>query len=60
MTFCDLEADDCSASEGAQPGALRGVVSDELMGQLRERNAQRVRRAIEELGPKWLLAEPIA
>lgn len=35
---------------------LRGVQSDELMQELRQRNDERRREMLVWLGPKWLLA----
>ena len=45
---------------GATPLAdiLRGVISDDEIEALRERNAARLREAQERLGERWLLARP--
>jgi len=45
---------------GAIPNtdALRGVVSDDDLKALRERNARRLTAAQERLGERWLLARP--
>lgn len=45
---------------GAIPNTdtLRGVVSDEDIKALRERNARRLTAAQERLGERWLLARP--
>lgn len=45
---------------GAIPNAvaLRGVISDDELDALRERNARRLEAAQERLGEKWLLARP--
>lgn len=45
---------------GAIPNtdALRGVVSDDDLQALRERNARRLAVAQEKLGERWLLARP--
>lgn len=39
---------------------LRGVVDDESMKALRERNAQRLLEAQARLGDRWLLAQQVA
>lgn len=45
---------------GATPNAeiLRGVISDEEIEALRQRNAVRLRAAQESLGERWLIARP--
>lgn len=47
---------------GATPLAdiLRGVISDDELDALRERNAARLAAAQERLGERWLLARPRA
>lgn len=38
---------------------LRGPFTDEVLEALKERNEQRLKEAIQQLGEKWLLWEPL-
>lgn len=40
---------------GGQPPSLRGVITDQDLAALRERNAQRIAAASEQLGERWVL-----